>query len=95
MNRAGAASGTALSHETLPHNRRTIMNDYAGRSHDERVAQRKREKQRAQEPPGGDMAVHGTGPDAQHSCGELSERGKDVWRTGAGLDGGGRTDGKR
>lgn len=70
------------------------MNDYAGRSHDERVAQRKRDKQRAQEPPGGDMAVHGTEPDAQHSSGELSERGKDVWRNGAGIDGGGKTVGK-
>lgn len=67
------------------------MNDYSGRSHDERVAKRKREKQRAQEPPGGEMAVHGTEPDAQHSSGELSERGKDVWRKGAGIDGGGKT----
>ncbi|MBN3853559.1 MULTISPECIES: hypothetical protein [unclassified Paraburkholderia] len=68
------------------------MTDYAGRSQDDRVAQRKHEKQRAQEPPGGDMAVHGTEPDSTHSSGELSERGKDVWRRGAGLDGGGKSD---
>ena len=67
------------------------MNDYAGRSQDDRVAQRKHEKQRAQEPPGGDMAVHGTEPDRTHSSGELSERGKEVWRRGAGLDGGGKS----
>jgi hypothetical protein len=68
------------------------MSEYAGRSQDERVAQRKREKQRAQEPPGGDMAVHGTEPDASHSSGELSQRGKEVWRRGAGIDGGGKSD---
>jgi len=68
------------------------MGEYAGRSHDERVAQRKREKQRAQEPPGGDMAVTGTEPDATHSSGEISQRGKEVWRKGAGLDGGGKSD---
>ncbi|WP_321895010.1 hypothetical protein [Paraburkholderia heleia] len=54
------------------------MSEYAGRSHDERVAQRKREKKGATEPPGGDMAVHGTEPDATHSSGELSEQGKEV-----------------
>jgi len=68
------------------------MSEYAGRSHDERVAQRKREKQRAQEPPGGDMAVPGTEADATHSSGEISQRGKEVWRKGAGLDGGGKSD---
>jgi hypothetical protein len=67
------------------------MNDYAGRSQDDRVSQRKHEKQRAQEPPGGDMAVHGTQPDSTHSSGELSERGKEVWRRGAGIDGGGKS----
>jgi hypothetical protein len=36
------------------------------------------------------MAVDGVEADATHSCGELSERGKEVWRTGAGLDGGGK-----
>jgi len=67
------------------------MSEYAGRSQDERVAQRKREKHRAQEPPGGDMAVPGTEPDATHSSGELSEQGKNVWRRGAGIDGGGKS----
>ena len=67
------------------------MNDYAGRSQDERVARRKHTKQPAQEPPGGDMAVPGTEPDRTHSSGELSERGKEVWRKGAGLDGGGKS----
>jgi hypothetical protein len=68
------------------------MTEYAGRSHDERVAQRKREKQRAQEPPGGSMAEHGTQPDSHHSSGELSQQGKEVWRKGAGIDGGGKSD---
>ncbi|CAG9263769.1 hypothetical protein [Paraburkholderia unamae] len=72
------------------------MSEYAGRSHDERVAQRnhgkQHDKQRALEPPGGDMAVHGTEPDATHSSGELSQQGKDVWRKGAGIDGGGKSD---
>lgn len=68
------------------------MSEYSGRSHDERIAQRKGEKQRAQEPPGGEMAVHGTAPDTHHSSGELSQRGKDVWRRGAGIDGGGSSD---
>ncbi|WP_027797521.1 hypothetical protein [Paraburkholderia acidipaludis] len=68
------------------------MNAYAGRSQDERIARRKHEIQRAQEPPGGQMAVYGTGPDPDHSCGELSPRGKEIWRRGAGLDGGGKAD---
>ncbi|POR54840.1 hypothetical protein B0G62_102450 [Paraburkholderia eburnea] len=68
------------------------MNDYAGRSQDDRVSQRKHQKQRAQEPPGGEMAVDGTQPDRTHSSGELSGRGKEVWRRGAGLDGGGKAD---
>ncbi|WP_167760057.1 hypothetical protein [Paraburkholderia pallida] len=55
------------------------------------MALRKRAKQRAQEPPGGEMAVPGTEPDRTHSSGELSECGKEVWRRGAGLDGGGKT----
>jgi hypothetical protein len=67
------------------------MNDYAGRSQDERMARRKHKKQRAQEPPGGEMAVPDTEPDRTHSSGELSERGKEVWRQGAGLDGGGKS----
>lgn len=64
--------------------------NYAGRSHDEAVAARKKEKQRSQEQPGGDMAVPGTEADATHSCGELSEHGKAVWRQGEGIDGGGK-----
>lgn len=67
-------------------------NDYAGRSHDEHMALRKQKKQRAQEPPGGDMAVDDTAPDREHSSGELSSRGKEVWQRGAGLDGGGKSD---
>jgi hypothetical protein len=63
--------------------------DYAGKSHDEAVAARKQKKQKAQQQPGGDMAIEGTEADAQHSCGELSERGKEVWRKGSGIDGGG------
>jgi hypothetical protein len=63
--------------------------DYAGKSHDEAVAARKQEKQKSQQPPGGDMAVENTQADSEHSCGELSERGKQVWRTESGMDGGG------
>lgn len=62
---------------------------YAGRSHDDEYAARKGRRVAAQEQPGGDMAVEGTEADATHSCGELSERGKQVWRTGSGMDGGG------
>jgi hypothetical protein len=54
------------------------------------VAVRKGQRQRAQEQPGGDMAVVGTEADPQHSCGELSEQGKMAWRTGNGMDGGGK-----
>lgn len=64
---------------------------YAGKSQDERVAARKYHKQKSQEQAGGEMAVEGTEADAEHSCGELSERGKQVWRTGNGIDGGGLT----
>jgi hypothetical protein len=64
--------------------------NYAGRSHDEAVAARHRKKQRAQEQAGGEMAMEGTEADATHSCGELSERGKQVWRSGSGINGGGR-----
>ena len=62
---------------------------YAGRSHDDAVAARAGCRQRAQEPPGGNMAIDGTEADAQHSCGELTALGKDVWRQGGGIDGGG------
>ncbi|MFL9895466.1 hypothetical protein P0D71_26515 [Paraburkholderia sp. RL17-383-BIF-A] len=64
--------------------------NYAGKSHDEAVAARKKVKQKAQEQPGGEMAVEGTEADALHSSGELSERGKEVWRRGSGMDGGGK-----
>lgn len=68
------------------------MKVYSGRSHDERFAQRKREIQRSQEPPGGEMAVFGTEADREHSCGQLSPRGKEVWQRGAGLDGNGKSE---
>ena len=67
------------------------MNVHAGKSQDERVAVRKQEKQRSLEPPGGEMAVEGTEADEHHSSGELSEAGKRVWRTGAGMDGAGKS----
>ncbi|MFM0731106.1 hypothetical protein PQQ52_11510 [Paraburkholderia sediminicola] len=67
------------------------MNPYAGRSHDERSAAEKHRKQKAQEQPGGSMAVEGTESDATHSSGELSEKGKEVWRKGAGINGGGKS----
>jgi len=65
--------------------------NYAGRSQEERRAQRKGEKQRAQEQPGGHLAQEGTEPDKNHSSGQLSEEGKKVWQTGSGIDGGGKT----
>ncbi|WP_460909958.1 hypothetical protein [Paraburkholderia jirisanensis] len=64
--------------------------NYAGRSHDEAVAARQKQKQKAQEQAGGVMAIEGTEADAERSCGELSEQGKQVWRTGSGMDGGGK-----
>lgn len=67
-----------------------MTSNYAGKSHDEAVAARKKEKQRAQEQAGGEMTVDGTAADATHSSGELSERGKEVWRRGSGMDGGGK-----
>ncbi|WP_168789140.1 hypothetical protein [Paraburkholderia aromaticivorans] len=67
-----------------------MTSNYAGKSHDEAVAARKKQKQRAQEQAGGEMAVDGTEADALHSSGELSERGKEVWRHGSGMDGGGK-----
>ncbi len=67
------------------------MNVHAGQSHDERIAARKGEKPRSLEQPGGEMAVEGTQADATHSCGELSEAGKAVWRSGAGMDNSGKS----
>ncbi|MDQ7979675.1 hypothetical protein QYH69_20735 [Paraburkholderia sp. SARCC-3016] len=63
----------------------------SGKSHDEAMAARKGHRQKAQEQPGGEMAVENTQADAEHSCGELSEEGKKVWRTGSGIDGGGKS----
>nr|WP_084515468.1 hypothetical protein [Burkholderia sp. WSM2230] len=55
---------------------------YAGRTQDDRAAQRAGTRVPAQEQPGGKMAVDGTKPDASHSCGELSEEGKRAWQQG-------------
>lgn len=66
------------------------MNTHAGKSHDERVAARKDQKQASLEQPGGEMAVDGTQADATHSSGQLSEAGKRVWQNGGGMDGGGK-----
>lgn len=67
------------------------MNVHTGRSQDERVAARKVQKQPSLEQPGGEMAVDGTQADQTHSSGELSEAGKRAWRTGSGMDGGGKS----
>ncbi|WGS54988.1 hypothetical protein LFL96_36520 (plasmid) [Paraburkholderia sp. D15] len=66
-------------------------NDHAGKSHDEKVAAEKHTRQKAQEQPGGRMAEKGTESDSTHSSGTLSEEGRKVWRTGAGIDGGGKS----
>jgi len=63
---------------------------YSGKSHDEALAARKGQRQKSQEQPGGEMAVEDSQSDSKHSSGQLSEEGKKVWRTGAGLDGGGK-----
>jgi hypothetical protein len=68
-----------------------MNNEYAGRTHDERVAARKGKKMKSQEQAGGEMAVEGTGSDRTHSSGELSEAGKKAWQTGTGIDGGGKS----
>jgi len=67
-----------------------MSSNHAGKSHDEADAARKKEKQRAQEQAGGEMAVDGTEANATHSSGKLSESGKEVWRRGSGMDGGGK-----
>jgi hypothetical protein len=67
------------------------MNPHAGRSNDERVAAHTRKKLPSLEQPGGPMAVEGSESDITHSSGQLSEAGKEVWRTGAGMDGGGKS----
>ena len=59
---------------------------YAGRSHDDRVAARKGKPVPAQEQAGGGMAVPGTASGPDSSSGQLSEEGKQVWRTGNGHD---------
>jgi hypothetical protein len=68
-----------------------MSSNYAGRSQEDRIAREKQQKQTAQEQSGGDMARPGTEAGKDRSSGELSERGKDVWRTGSGIDGGGKT----
>lgn len=60
----------------------TSRDTYAGRSHDERVAERNGAAVPAQEQPGGDLAKPGTGPGPGASSGELSDKGKKVWREG-------------
>jgi hypothetical protein len=67
------------------------MNPHAGRSQDERVAARKGKKLPSLEQPGGRMAEEGTQADETHSSGTLSEAGKEAWRKGTGIDGGGRS----
>lgn len=66
------------------------MTVHSGKSQDERVAARKGHKPSSLEQPGGEMAVEGTEADETHSSGELSEAGKRAWRTGTGMDGGGK-----
>jgi hypothetical protein len=68
-----------------------MVSDYAGKSHDEAIAAREGHKQKSQEPAGGEMAKEDTEADEENSCGQLSEEGKKVWRTGSGIDGGGKT----
>jgi hypothetical protein len=67
------------------------QNHHAGRAHDERVAARAGRRQASQEAAGGEMAVEGSESNAHRSHGELSDKGKQVWRTGAGIDGGGKS----
>ncbi|MGN6319508.1 hypothetical protein [Trinickia sp.] len=67
------------------------MTVHSGKSQDERVAARKERKPSSLEQPGGEMAVDGTEADETHSSGELSETGKQVWRGGSGMDGGGKS----
>ncbi|AUT75788.1 hypothetical protein WQE_37327 [Paraburkholderia hospita] len=64
--------------------------NYAGRSDDEAMAARHHQKQKAQEQAVGEMAMEGSESDAEHSCGEPSEQGKEVWRRGSGMNGGGK-----
>lgn len=68
------------------------MNPHAGRSQDERVSTRNRKREASLEQPGGRMAVEQSEADPTHSCGELSEEGKEIWRRGAGMDGGGKSE---
>jgi hypothetical protein len=68
-----------------------MTNDYAGRSQEDRIEREKQQRQTSQEQSGGDMAQPGTEADKERSSGELTERGKQVWRTGSGIDGGGKT----
>jgi hypothetical protein len=67
------------------------MGNYAGRSQEDRIAREKGQQQPSQNQSGGDMAQPGTEADENRSSGELTEQGKEVWRTGSGIDGGGKT----
>ena len=67
------------------------MSNYAGRSQEDRIAQRKGKQPTSQEQPGGPMAEPGTEPNKDHSSGQLSEKGKQAWRTGSGIDEDGKT----
>lgn len=60
---------------------------YAGRSHDDRVAARNGAPVPAQQQPGGELAEPGTAPAPNASCGQLSEKGKQVWREGVTIGG--------
>jgi hypothetical protein len=57
-------------------------------AHDEAVAARHKQKQKAQEQACGVIALEGV--EAEHSSGELSGQGKQVWRSGSGIDCGGK-----
>lgn len=87
--RPGAPCARKIFLET-PAGDQIMSLDHSGKSHDEAFAARKQHKPRSLEQPGGEMAVEGTQADEAHSSGELSERGKQVWRTGSGIDGGGK-----
>jgi hypothetical protein len=67
------------------------MKPHAGRSRNERKAERKGKKLPSLQQPGGPMAVEKTQADQTHSSGELSEAGKQAWRQGSGMDGNGKT----
>ena len=65
---------------------------YAGRPHDEAVGVPHKQKQKAREQAGGEMAIAGTEADTEHSCGVPAELGKQVRRRGSEINGGGTSD---